>query len=298
MSRDYYLSLAKGFGLRPNHHNVQDLIDKCETYGRVYEARQLRKIIAGKSGVTSSIFIEPFLDIATELELAMPQAPESDEYAVLPKTHDIRTPEGARALADHIKAQTGKDVIPVFARRVEHEARSVYGAEHVPSEPLRAAQYLPPEDPRDVEVEDDPIPQYGGSKHDAELYVGPVRLNFRQLQEEHYAWVSHNFPEQLNDPTRKDDGFDGLVEEVGELARARLKRRQGIRGTKEEWDAQEQDALADAIVFITSYCNAHGIDLQTVVEKTWNEVKKRDWIKHPKTGVPPAAHEEFAEFKG
>lgn len=291
MSRDYYLQLAKGFGLRVNHHNVQDLINRCEAYGYECQARTLKKIIGSDSDLTTSIFIGPFLDLCPDHVLAMPEK----------ESHDISTLEGAQALVDHLETQSGTKQIPVFVKRAK----------------------LPPEDERDVEevtngdvghvdfrdcrikpgsihfrdVAEDRTPivlDPGRVMRIEEVHVGPIRLNFRQLQEEHYAWVNHNFPEQLRDPTRKDDGFDGLVEEVGELARARLKRRQGIRYTKEQCDELEQDAIGDAIIFLTSYCTAHGIDLQTVVEKTWNEVKKRDWIKYPKTGTPIG--EEFAEF--
>lgn len=108
----------------------------------------------------------------------------------------------------------------------------------------------------------------------------------RELQDSHREWVEHNFPEQLTDPTRADDGFYGLVEEVGELARALLKARQGIRGTPEFWREQQLDAVGDIVIFLTSWCTTHDIDLQYVVEKTWADVSKRDWKKYPETGIP------------
>lgn len=121
------------------------------------------------------------------------------------------------------------------------------------------------------------------------IFSGPQRLSFKDLQTDHYAWVQHNFPEQFTDPSRRDDAFLGLVEEVGELARPILKTRQGIRGTKEEHKAAIKDAVGDIVIFLTSWCSANGIDLQEAVETAWNEVKERDWKAYPETGRPPVA---------
>jgi hypothetical protein len=43
--------------------------------------------------------------------------------------------------------------------------------------------------------------------------------------------------------------FSGMVEEIGELSHARLKGHQGIRGTKQEHEEAEKDAIADAAIF-------------------------------------------------
>lgn len=34
------------------------------------------------------------------------------------------------------------------------------------------------------------------------------------------------------------------------------------------------------------YCSYWGWDYELIVNETWNEVKKRDWIKYPKSGMP------------
>lgn len=119
-------------------------------------------------------------------------------------------------------------------------------------------------------------------------------------------------------------GFLGMVEELGELAHAYLKQEQGIRmrckdcnGRKwivtnvvgEDLDEPSYsdidavlcpacrgsgeadagnlmgDAMADLIIFMCSFCNTHGFDLQQEIEKAWQEVSQRDWQKYPKNGV-------------
>jgi NTP pyrophosphatase (non-canonical NTP hydrolase) len=105
-------------------------------------------------------------------------------------------------------------------------------------------------------------------------------FSFAQLQREHAPWEQHNFGIR---PSWHP--LLGIVEEIGELAHAHLKAEQGIRGTPEQLRAEKIDAVADAIVFLTSYCNLEGIDIGEAVESVWNEVKKRDWKKFPKDGL-------------
>src|SRR5947209_12487609 len=56
--------------------------------------------------------------------------------------------------------------------------------------------------------------------------------------------------------------YEGIFEEAGEIAHARLKRAQGIRGTAAEHDAAEKDALADLFIFLCDYCSRSEIDLE------------------------------------
>lgn len=105
-------------------------------------------------------------------------------------------------------------------------------------------------------------------------HLRPGALTFRQLQAEQRAWVAHNFPDrEVYYPLL------GAVEELGELAHAHLKQLQGIRGTAAEHEAAAQDAVADAIIYLSDYCSARGFDLQALVETTWARVKQRDWKK-------------------
>jgi NTP pyrophosphatase (non-canonical NTP hydrolase) len=76
-----------------------------------------------------------------------------------------------------------------------------------------------------------------------------------------------------------------LAEEVGELAHAHLKHEQGIRGlTDEQYIEQAADAVGDVVIYLASYCNSNGIDLDRCVHAAWKEVSARDWIKYPHDG--------------
>jgi hypothetical protein len=59
------------------------------------------------------------------------------------------------------------------------------------------------------------------------------------------AWSARNFPKGT-----VYDTFEGMMEELGELAHARLKGRQGIRGTPEEHHEAEVDACCDMAIYL------------------------------------------------
>lgn len=109
-------------------------------------------------------------------------------------------------------------------------------------------------------------------------------MNFRELQTEVDEWSTRNFGYQP-----ADNPFLGVVEELGELAHAMLKSKQGIRGTREEHHAAAKDAVADLVIFLADYCSKMGFDLQEVVESTWAKVKLRDWTKDKLNGGEEAA---------
>ena len=99
-------------------------------------------------------------------------------------------------------------------------------------------------------------------------------------QDEHRMWLRHNFPDQ--DPY---EPLLGLMEEVGELAHAHLKHKQGIRGLAGlEAQAAKIDAVGDIFVYLMSYCNANDIDLETAITDTWAQVRERDWQADPTKG--------------
>lgn len=100
------------------------------------------------------------------------------------------------------------------------------------------------------------------------------------FQNEVYVWRSRQPWDQLN-PTHP---LLGVVEEVGELAHAHLKREQGIRGTPEEHDAAKVDAIGDILVYLADYCERNGISLGFALIDTWEKVRKRDWSKNKETG--------------
>lgn len=100
----------------------------------------------------------------------------------------------------------------------------------------------------------------------------------RKLQEKHRSWVEHNFEDR---PSWMP--LIGVMEELGELAHAHLKKAQGIRGN-EDHDLAAKDAVGDIILYLTDYCSACGYDLEALVEETWAKVKQRDWKADPVTG--------------
>lgn len=97
------------------------------------------------------------------------------------------------------------------------------------------------------------------------------------------TWWVHNFPD-----AEPDDAFAGMVEELGELARARLKFKQGIRGmadlTAKEVREAQQDAIGDLIIFAAHLCQLEGWQLGECVSMALNEVIGRDWRANPETG--------------
>ena len=72
-----------------------------------------------------------------------------------------------------------------------------------------------------------------------------------------------------------------MGEEVGELNHAYLKLSQGIRGSEEKHRESIEDAVGDILIFLVNFCSHLGIDVSTALQKTWNEVQKRDWVNNP-----------------
>jgi NTP pyrophosphatase (non-canonical NTP hydrolase) len=93
-----------------------------------------------------------------------------------------------------------------------------------------------------------------------------------KVQREHKEWAHRNFG-----PRPSWHPLLGVQEEVGELSHAYLKREQGIRGTREEHEADMCDAVGDIMVFLIDFCNQEGIDLRDALAVTWEKVSKRDW---------------------
>lgn len=113
----------------------------------------------------------------------------------------------------------------------------------------------------------------------------------RRLQLEHKVWIEHNFPDQ--DPI---DGLLGMIEEVGELSHAVLKHKQNIRGIDvTAFRAMQEDALADCFIFMMSYCNSNGIDLEYCILETWAKVQQRDWQANPENAHELTDAEAAAE---
>jgi len=104
--------------------------------------------------------------------------------------------------------------------------------------------------------------------------------DIQDLQVEHETWVTHNFQ---NQPSYQP--LLGIGEEVGELMHAHLKAEQGIRKLKPKVALQlKEDALGDIFIYMMSYANAEGLDLESCISRAWSEVKARDWVKYPING--------------
>ena len=99
------------------------------------------------------------------------------------------------------------------------------------------------------------------------------------IQKEVDAWSDRNFPN-----SGAMDKLLGIVEEVGELAHAVLKQKQGIRGSYEELAEQEVDAIGDVMIYLLDYCSKRNLDLEHIVNKIWAQVSKRDWQSNPNSG--------------
>lgn len=104
--------------------------------------------------------------------------------------------------------------------------------------------------------------------------------DLRKLQNEVNEWASIQFPD-----ASPYQPLLGIAEETGELCHAHLKGEQGIRHTPLEVYHMKQDAVADILIYLANYCGLNNIDLQDAVEKTWDEVKLRNWQANASTGV-------------
>lgn len=101
-----------------------------------------------------------------------------------------------------------------------------------------------------------------------------------QIQSEVAEWSTRNFGQQPS-----VNPLLGVVEEVGELSHAYLKRQQGIRGTPEEHAAAIRDAVGDIVIFLCDFCAREGINLGNAVEDTWRKVSQRNWVKNSVSGL-------------
>ena len=78
----------------------------------------------------------------------------------------------------------------------------------------------------------------------------------------------------------------GIIEELGELTHAHLKLRSNIRNN-EDHKANIKDAIGDIFIFLMAYTTSRNLDLQDIIESTWNTVKQRNWRRYPIDGKGP-----------
>lgn len=109
-----------------------------------------------------------------------------------------------------------------------------------------------------------------------------MSLQLSELQRERDLWVARNFPgdELVN-------SILGAMEELGELAHAFLKHKQGIREVS-DGNVKDliEDAVADCVIFLAGVATHTGFDYGEAVQRTWDKVKQRDWVNNPETGAP------------
>lgn len=108
-----------------------------------------------------------------------------------------------------------------------------------------------------------------------------LRYSLSLLQTILKNWLNYNFPESTS-----DDQFKGVVEEIGELARADLKHIQGIRGfdNEEKYESKMKDAIGDIVIYLINYCTRKNIKFYECIELAIEEIMKRDWIKNTLNG--------------
>lgn len=103
-------------------------------------------------------------------------------------------------------------------------------------------------------------------------------ITLSKLQMEMLVWQGHNFPDR-----QEHIPLLGVGEELGKLNHAFIKTAQGIR-TNENHKEKMVDAVADLMIFLADFCNSQGIVMQEALDKTWSQVRLRDWQKDKETG--------------
>jgi NTP pyrophosphatase (non-canonical NTP hydrolase) len=113
-------------------------------------------------------------------------------------------------------------------------------------------------------------------------------LDLSQIQEQVGTWARRNFGIDggygRKAPPSSWQSLLGMVEEVGELAHAYLKRAQGIRGTTAEHDAAIRDAIGDILIYMLDFASLEGLNVSRILNDTWEKVSQRDWKKNAVDG--------------
>jgi NTP pyrophosphatase (non-canonical NTP hydrolase) len=113
-----------------------------------------------------------------------------------------------------------------------------------------------------------------------------------RVQYESDVWRRKAYPDTVDDTLSQ---LAGVTEEVGELAHALLKHKQGIRGyDTARMVAEAGDAMADAIIYMCGIATTLGLNLADELSKAWAHVKARNIVQNsndlgrvdPETGIP------------
>lgn len=97
----------------------------------------------------------------------------------------------------------------------------------------------------------------------------------QKFVEEVLEWTEHNFEPNY------DACVWGTIEEFGELMRCLTKIRQGIRGSRQEWEEELGKEAGDVIIKLVQVMDFHGMSLSDCLEERWETVSKRDWKANP-----------------
>lgn len=102
-----------------------------------------------------------------------------------------------------------------------------------------------------------------------------------QLQKEVNAWSvatfgdnDHNFSKVTGLPCGSQSALTGVVEEVGEINHVVICSHQGRRGYDDpaKRRADLEDGVADLMIFLLDFCGRENIDLEAVLNNTWDKV--------------------------
>jgi len=101
-------------------------------------------------------------------------------------------------------------------------------------------------------------------------------------QKELARWQERNFGNVTSEKLAL-----GMAEEVGELCHYILKRMQKIREAVDGQGVQEQiaDAFADTVIFGINLMSSEDLDAEKVLEKTIEDILRRDWVNNPREGA-------------
>lgn len=94
-----------------------------------------------------------------------------------------------------------------------------------------------------------------------------------EIQIEIARWTLMNFPNHSSIAP-----LLGLQEELGELSHHYLKMMQGIRNNENHKEGIK-DAIGDLMIYLMDFCNEEELNLESIIEETWDKVKQRDWNK-------------------
>ena len=111
-------------------------------------------------------------------------------------------------------------------------------------------------------------------------------MNMKTLGKEIKDWAIKQFGEE----DAESMFFASLVEEIGELSHALLKKKQKIRYTEEEVDQKIRQEIADVCIALMGLASKLDVDLEQAVLDKWNEVKTRDWKQNPISGGRPESY--------